>query len=172
MTFEGRHYHLVDCPALPKPVQDLHPPLLVGGRAKPGTAVPAARFADEYNVIGSSLEDYVAARKALDEACEREGRDPKTLRMSVMTGVLLGTDEDDLLVEGARLDGALGVGDVTGRSGGASTRTRHGRHARAAGRGSRAASRKIRVERATLQHIRHEDLETVELLGREVVSKL
>ena len=57
-TFEGKHYHLVDCPSLPKPVQDPHPPLLVGGRAKPGTATPAARFADEYNVIGSSLEDY------------------------------------------------------------------------------------------------------------------
>ena len=94
---EEKHYHLVDCPALPKPVQDPHPPLIVGGRAKPGTAIPAARFADEYNVIGSSLEDYVAARKALDEACEGEGRDPKTLRMSIMTGVLLGAGEDELL---------------------------------------------------------------------------
>ena len=30
----------------------------------------------------------------------------------------------------------------------------------------------VGVERVMLQHIRHEDLETVELLGREVVPKV
>ena len=39
-SFQGKHYRLVDCPALPKPVQKPHPTLLVGGRAKPGTANP------------------------------------------------------------------------------------------------------------------------------------
>ena len=128
VTFEGKHYHLVDCPALPKPVQDPHPPLLVGGRAKPGTAIPAARFADEYNVIGSSLEDYVAARKALDEACEREGRDPKTLRDVGHDRLPARRRRGRPAREGARVDGALGLGDVTGGSGG--TRTRRGTPAR------------------------------------------
>ena len=41
--------------------------------------------------------------------------------------------------EGARVDGALGLGDVTGGSGGTCTRTRHRRHAGAAGRRARPA---------------------------------
>src|SRR5215471_20812009 len=39
----GRHYVLEDAPAQPKPLQRPHPPLLVGGGGKRGTADPAAR---------------------------------------------------------------------------------------------------------------------------------
>ena len=171
VTFEGAHYGVVDCPALPKPVQDPHPPLLVGGRAKPGTAIPAARFADEYNVIGSSLEDYVAARKALDEACKRERRDPKTLRMSIMTGVLLGSDEGDLL------DKARASMDRWGSPMSPEEALERGRARGTAGTPAQLVEglgrlEEIGVVRVMLQHIRHEDLETVELLGREVVAKL
>src|SRR5690606_12220825 len=31
-TFHGKHYQLVDSPALPKPVQSPRPPVIVGGR--------------------------------------------------------------------------------------------------------------------------------------------
>ena len=171
VNFEGRHYRLVDCSALPKPVQDPHPPLLVGGRAKPGTAIPAARFADEYNVIGASLDDYVAARKSLDGACEREGRDPRTLRMSIMTGFLLGADEDELL-EKARA--------TTERWGSPMPPEEALERARARGTAGTPEQlleglgrlEEAGVERVMLQHIRHDDLETIELLGREVVEKL
>src|SRR4051812_345336 len=37
----------------PKPVQRPHPPLIVGGSAKPGTLRPAVRYADEYNTFGA-----------------------------------------------------------------------------------------------------------------------
>ncbi len=170
VTFEGKHYRLVDCPALPKPVQKPHPRLLVGGRAKPGSANPAARFADEYNVIGSSLEDYVAARKALDEACEREGRDPKTLHMSIMTCILLGADENDLL-EKARASMERWGSELSPEEA-----VQRGRARGTAGTPEQliegfARLEAVGVERVMLQHIRHEDLETVELLG-EVVAKV
>jgi F420-dependent oxidoreductase-like protein len=171
VTFEGRHYRLTDCPALPKPVQDPHPPLLVGGRAKPGTATPAARFADEYNVIGASLEDYAAARKALDEACEREGRDPKTLRMSIMTGFLLGADEDDLLekarVSMERWGSPMSPQEAVNRARARGTAGTPEQLIEGLGR-----LEEVGVERVMLQHIRHEDLGTVELLGREVVPRV
>src|SRR5438105_11736725 len=54
--FHGSHYRLDACRALPKPVQEPHPPLIVGGRALPGSAVPAARFADEYNTFFATRE--------------------------------------------------------------------------------------------------------------------
>jgi F420-dependent oxidoreductase-like protein len=171
VTFEGKHYRLADCPALPKPVQDPHPPLLVGGRAKPGTATPAARFADEYNVIGASVDDYAAARKALDEACEREGRDPKTLRMSIMTGVLLGADENDLREKARasmeRWGSPMSPEEVLERGRARGTAGTPEQLIEGLGR-----LEEVGVERVMLQHIRHEDLETVDLLGREVVPRV
>lgn len=171
VTFEGAHYTLRDCTLRPKPVQKPRPPILVGGRAKPGTLRAAVRFADEYNLIGSSLDDYAAGRRELDEACERAGRDPGTLSLSVMTGFALGADAAGLLaharrtmerwrssqppeeaVERYRARGAAGTPDefLDGL-----------RRLEQAG-----------VERIMLQHADHADLETVELLGREVVARV
>jgi alkanesulfonate monooxygenase SsuD/methylene tetrahydromethanopterin reductase-like flavin-dependent oxidoreductase (luciferase family) len=145
--------------------------LLVGGRAKPGTANPAARFADEYNVIGSSVDEYAEARRSLDAACERVERDPKTLRMSVMTGFLLGADDADLKRQAQatveRWGSSLSADEAVERY-------------RARGTGGTpddfvAGLRRLEevgVERIMLQHIRHEDLETVELLGREIVPRV
>jgi F420-dependent oxidoreductase-like protein len=171
VTFRGEHYTLEDCPARPKPVQKPRPPLIVGGHGKPGTANPAARFADEYNMIGSSLAEYEEARRVLDAACERAGRDPKSLRMSVMTGFLLGVDEDDLkekaratlerwgsslspdeAIERYRSRGTTGTPDEVVA-------------------GLRRLE-EVGVERIMLQHIRHDDLETVELIGREIVPRV
>jgi F420-dependent oxidoreductase-like protein len=165
VSFEGKHYRLVDCPALPKPVQKPHPRLLVGGRAKKGSTTPAARFADEYNVIGSSLEEYAAARKALDEACEQAGRDPKTLAMSIMSGFLLGADEAQLLAHaratlerwGSDADPAATVERFRAR-GLAGTPDEL-----VEGFGRLA---EVGVERVALQHIVHEDLDTVALIGQ------
>src|SRR5256885_6490620 len=44
VTFEGRHYQLEACPAVPKPIQDPHPPLILGGGAGPRAAALAARW--------------------------------------------------------------------------------------------------------------------------------
>jgi F420-dependent oxidoreductase-like protein len=49
-SFEGKHYRVTDSPALPKPVQKPHPPIILGGAAKSRGAALAARFADEFNV--------------------------------------------------------------------------------------------------------------------------
>ena len=86
--FHGRHYVLEGCRALPKPVQQ-PPPIIVGGSAKPGTLVPAVRYAAEYNTYAAP--PIVRERRALiDAACERAGRDPATLPLSVMSGLVLG----------------------------------------------------------------------------------
>lgn len=171
VDFDGAHYTLSDCPALPKPVQKPHPPLLVGGRAHPGTLNPSVRFADEYNLIGSSIHDYAQARRRLDEACERAGRDPRTLRLSVMTGFALGSDRADLLENARRTmerwgadmapEDALARYESRGTAGTPEQFLDGLRRLEDAG-----------VERVMLQHAVHTDLDTVELLGRDVVAKL
>src|SRR5664280_1107611 len=54
--FSGRHYTLKDSPALPKPTQSPHPPLIVGGHGAKRTPRLAAKFANEFNVPFSSHE--------------------------------------------------------------------------------------------------------------------
>ena len=57
--FAGKHYALTGAPALPKPVQQPGPPIIVGGHGPRRTPELAARFADEFNV-GFSPVDVVA----------------------------------------------------------------------------------------------------------------
>src|SRR5206468_2835032 len=107
VDFHGRHYALEDAPAQPKPVQQPHPPLLVGGSGTRGTAEPAARFADEYNTPFASPEEFAEIRAKVAAACEPIGRDPATMRFSLMTGCLIGTSRDDALERARQLYGRV-----------------------------------------------------------------
>ena len=101
--FAGKHYRIDGLDARPKPIQQPHPPLIVGGSAGPRSARLAARWADEYNTIYVTPDAARERRRGLDEACEREGRDPATLRFSMMNGFLVGADRDDLRARAHRL---------------------------------------------------------------------
>lgn len=84
-NFAGRYYRLVDAIMEPKPVQSPHPPLLIGGRGPKVTLRAAARYADAWNSSGNrGYEVVVEASRILDEHCARIGRDPKTIRRSVI----------------------------------------------------------------------------------------
>ncbi len=168
--FEGRHYRLEGCRALPKPVQEPHPPLIVGGGGGRGTVEPAVQWADEYNTIFASIEQLRDRRRKLDEACERAGREPGTLRFSHMTTSVVGVDPHELEERARRaasLTGAddprafLAEGRATGVVGTVDEVVEQLRAAEAAG-----------VERVFLQHLDHRDLEMVALIGREVVPRV
>jgi alkanesulfonate monooxygenase SsuD/methylene tetrahydromethanopterin reductase-like flavin-dependent oxidoreductase (luciferase family) len=73
-------------------VQRPRPPLIIGGSARRGTTEAAVRLADEYNTYGVDPAEAARRRKQLDEACERGGREPSTLRFSLMTPFLLDLD--------------------------------------------------------------------------------
>jgi F420-dependent oxidoreductase-like protein len=92
-SFQGEHYRVDDSPALPKPVQDPHPPIIVGGHGAKRTPALAARFASEFNVPFPRLDPYREAVARVQQACEGVGRDPATLRTTVALVVACGTDE-------------------------------------------------------------------------------
>src|SRR5262245_1867469 len=94
VDFEGRHYRLEACTSLPRPLQDPHPPLIVGGGAGPRSAALAARWADEYNVVSVVPAAARSKRDRVAAACEQVGRDPAEVRFSVMTRLLVGADEE------------------------------------------------------------------------------
>ncbi|MGW7454320.1 LLM class F420-dependent oxidoreductase [Streptomyces sp. NPDC054787] len=100
---EGRHYRLVDCPALPKPVRG-RVPVLIGGRGAVRTPALAARFADEFNVPFATPDDTRAQFRRVREAAEEAGRDPDGLVYSAALTVCVGRDEAEV----TRRAGAIG----------------------------------------------------------------
>jgi F420-dependent oxidoreductase-like protein len=95
-SFDGAHYQLADSPALPKPVQRPHPPVIVGGGGAARTPRLAATFADEFNLAFHGVADTEAQFVRVRAACEQVGRDPATLRLSAAQVVCCGVNEAEL----------------------------------------------------------------------------
>jgi len=74
-SFSGKHYSLVDSPALPKPVQNPGPPVIVGGHGKRRTPLLAARYADEFNVPFSNLDTTRICYDRVRQAAAEIGRE-------------------------------------------------------------------------------------------------
>ena len=92
-SYTGQHYRLRDSPALPKPVQRPHPPVVVGGFGPRRTPALAARYAAEFNLAFHPLDDVRTAFERVKSACADAGRDPADLHLSVGDVVLCGRDE-------------------------------------------------------------------------------
>jgi F420-dependent oxidoreductase-like protein len=95
-SFKGRYYPVADSPALPKPVQDPHPPLLIGGLGKRRTPELAARFAEEFNVPFASVDDTTTQFRRVREACERIDRDAGSMVLSSALVLCCGADEAEV----------------------------------------------------------------------------
>lgn len=95
-SFAGTHYTLTDSPALPKPVQQPHPPIIVGGQGKKRTPALAARFASEINVPFSGIDDVAAQFARVDAACGEVGRDPAELVRSTAQTIAIGRDDAEV----------------------------------------------------------------------------
>ena len=161
VDFEGTYYNLENAPGLHLPEL----PILVGGSAKPGTAGPAVRFADEYNALFGTLDETRQRKQLLDEACERGGRDPSTLRYSQMAPCVIGRTDKEVSASARR------VGARFGRSQ-EEVLERYAEHG-PVGTIEQAVDRlkqieEIGYERVMLQHLAHDDLDTVALIGREL----
>lgn len=81
-SFDGAHYSLTDSPALPKPLQE-RVPLIIGGSGPRRTPELVARFATEYNLGFPDDADIPGLIANVRAACERIGRDPATLKLSL-----------------------------------------------------------------------------------------
>lgn len=167
-SFSGTHYTLDDCRALPRPLQQPHPPLIVGGSVKPGTVEPAVRFAEEYNTTYVTPEQARERRGLIDAACERVDRDPASMTFSIMTGLLVGRDRSELLERARR---TMAVACETGDP--AEWLAREASTGWIVGtvdevREQLRALSEAGIQRFFLQHLDHTDIETVELIGAEL----
>ncbi|WP_046471195.1 LLM class F420-dependent oxidoreductase [Allosalinactinospora lopnorensis] len=93
--YEGRHYRLVDGPALPKPEQSPRPPVLLGGTGPKRTPRLAAAHADEYNVPFRSVTETAAAFERTRLAVKSAGR-TEPMRYSAAQVLCCGRDDAEV----------------------------------------------------------------------------
>jgi alkanesulfonate monooxygenase len=160
-SFDGRHYQLTDSPALPKPVQKPHPPVIVGGHGPRRTPALAARFGAEFNVPFGDVDNSAAAFERADKACDKIGRDPATLIRSVAQVLCCGGNEAEQTRRAERIGRQLPELRDHGLAGTpAELLDKIGSFAR------------IGVTRIYLQVLDLADLDHLQLVAEEVMAKL
>lgn len=73
-TFKGTYYELTDARCNPKPVQQPHLPICIGGSGHKRTLRTAARFAQHWNFDGGTVDQFSRARDVLHQHCADNGR--------------------------------------------------------------------------------------------------
>jgi F420-dependent oxidoreductase-like protein len=160
-SFDGSHYQLSDSPALPKPLQRPHPPIIIGGLGTRRTPALAARFAQEFNVPFAPVEVTAARIESVRAACEAAGRDPDELAYSHAITVCCAHEQSELERRASRIGRDLD--DL--------------RSSAAAGTPQEVAARlreyaRAGVSRSYLQIIDLDDLDHVALIAAEVMPQV
>jgi len=73
-SFDGEHISLANCRLDPKPIQNPHIPMIIGGHSKPGLR-RAARFGAGWYGFNLSPEATAKSLMKLDDELEKQGRD-------------------------------------------------------------------------------------------------
>ena len=92
-TYKGRYYTLEEADCLPKPPEG-RPTLLIGGGGEKRTLRLVAQYANEWNGISMPPEAYAHKVEVLAEHCDAVGRDPSTIKRSMMTFGILGPNQE------------------------------------------------------------------------------
>lgn len=158
--YEGEHYRLSEGPALPKPKQSPRPPVLIGGTGPRRTPRLAAKYADEYNVPFSSLEDTAAAFERTRAAVRAAGR-TTPMAYSAAQVLCVGKDEAEVARRAERIGRQVPELRENGLAGTPNELVdKIGRFAEAG------------AERMYLQMLDMSDLDHLELVASQVVPQL
>lgn len=84
VTFEGRFYQLRGATLLPRPARRGGPPILIGGSGPRRTLPLVARFADIWNGIFLTPEQFTEKSKQLDDLIQAAGRKPSDVQRTIM----------------------------------------------------------------------------------------
>lgn len=99
VSYAGEHYRLDEAICTPAPVQQPHPPIWIGEAFDEATLDLIVAHADVWNSMPAGLDVLRGKIAKVDAACEARGRDPRTLRKTLETQVLI----YDERAEGERL---------------------------------------------------------------------
>jgi F420-dependent oxidoreductase-like protein len=92
VTYAGTFYQLSGATLLPRPQRRGGPQIMVGGNGPKRTLPLVARYADVWNGVFLSPDDFRQRSTALDELLRAAGRQPSDVRRTLMTGIFFGRD--------------------------------------------------------------------------------
>jgi F420-dependent oxidoreductase-like protein len=94
--YSGKHYTVVESPALPKPAQAPHPPIIIGGGGPKRTPALAAQFAAEFNIPFAPLDTVKTQFERVAGALADAGRPADSLMYSAAFVVCAGKDDAEI----------------------------------------------------------------------------
>lgn len=80
--FGGRFYQLTAARNEPKGPQRPHPPICIGGNGEKRTLRITAKYADHWNFVGGTPQEFARKRDVLKAHCADVGRNPKDIMLS------------------------------------------------------------------------------------------
>jgi F420-dependent oxidoreductase-like protein len=93
VTFDGRFYQLCGATLLPRPHRRGGPKILVGGNGVKRTLSYVVRYADEWNCVTLTPQEFTDMNAKLNDMLIAAGRKPESVRRSMMTGCVFGKDD-------------------------------------------------------------------------------
>ena len=93
VTFKGKHYSVTDANCQPKP--DPIPPIMIAA-FQPRMMRLSARHADWWVTQGIEMPKITAQVESLNEACDKIGRDPGTIKRLLQLGCYCAPSETEL----------------------------------------------------------------------------
>lgn len=163
VSFSGSFYRLKDAILLPRPQRPGGPPILIGGNGRRRSLPLAARYADEWNAVYAPADEFRALSQELDRLLALEQREASSVRRSLMTGCVFGRDQTEvrrkveLRTSGRKTPAELRAkGPVVGTI--------------EEIRGQLRDLEDAGVQRVMLQWLDLDDLESLELLARGLIT--
>lgn len=116
VSLEGERYPLHNAILKPRFQQDDSPGIIIGGKGPRRTLPLVAKYADEWNGLGLNNDDFRERNALLDQMLISEGREPDSVRRSLMCGSIIAKDQATLDADPDRdrFDELRGRGAVVG----------------------------------------------------------
>jgi alkanesulfonate monooxygenase SsuD/methylene tetrahydromethanopterin reductase-like flavin-dependent oxidoreductase (luciferase family) len=170
VSYQGEQFQLDNAQMRHKPTRGDRVPIMIGGSGRQRTLNMVARFADEWNCVNGDLASYDELKSVLEGHCAAVGRDPSTIKRSIMGGFIIGRNENEMLDRAKKLkEISPGNADLEPHEIIERARNRWG----FAGTPEEVAEsiKKLEgkgVSRFMLQMLDQDDLDAVELIAKEV----
>ncbi len=96
VSFEGEFYRLNEALILPRSPRPGGPPIVIGGNGRRRTLPLVARYADEWNAVFVTADEFARLNAGLDESLREAGRASDQVRRTLMTRAVFGRTEADV----------------------------------------------------------------------------
>lgn len=99
VTFEGKYYQLREATLLPRPTRPGGARILIGGNGDKRTMLLVTRYADEWNAGFLAPLEFTRLSAQLNGLLRETGREPTSVKRSMMAGLLFGQTQKKLDVQ-------------------------------------------------------------------------